>query len=110
MRITRIVLLALALPVVTLGCTIRQAVSKNATVPVETRTRCESHCTKLGMRLSAVVLIMSSAGCVCEPNRPRTEGRTGSTAVAGGALIHAAIEAQRRAQAAQQQRQSYYHR
>ncbi|MFP2908138.1 hypothetical protein ACLESD_24410, partial [Pyxidicoccus sp. 3LFB2] len=54
-------------------------------VPKERATECRQICTDLDMRLSAVVVIQNSAGCVCEPRD--TEG---SPPAAGAATAAAA--------------------
>jgi len=69
-------------------------------VPKERATECASVCQNLGMQLSAMVVIMSSAGCVCEPVRAPGEKQAGASAAAGGALIAAELAAE---QAQQQQ-------
>lgn len=72
--------------------------------PKERVTECEQICGNLGMKLSAFVVMMNSAGCVCEPKQaPASSGsvsREGAGAAAGGVTIAAAAAA---AQAAQQQ-------
>lgn len=67
-------------------------------VPRDTARQCANHCNGLGMRLGAVVIIMTSAGCVCEPRDRSTVRAGGSAALAGGAAIHAAQEKARRSQ------------
>lgn len=73
-------------------------------VPKERATECVSHCEELGMKLSAVVIISSSAGCVCEPKDGQGQASGGTAAAAAGAII-AEEEAQRQQQ--EQQRASY---
>jgi hypothetical protein len=48
------------------------------------------------MRMGAVVIIMNSAGCVCERGQIGKMTRFGAAAVAGGAIIRAAEEERRR--------------
>lgn len=70
--------------------------------PKERVTECEQICTGVGMKLSALVVIMNSAGCVCEViNASATQ--QGAGGVSGGAIISAAGAA---AQASQQQQQT----
>ena len=69
-------------------------------VPKERGTECLDICTGLGMKLGAVVVIMNSAGCVCEPAGATGAVTSGSAAAAGGAAIAAAQAAARQQQAA----------
>ena len=69
-------------------------------VPAERGQECRAACTALGMQLSQVVLIMNSAGCVCQvPPDPTTPGAAppsgGASAAAGGAAIAATVAAER---------------
>lgn len=81
------------------ACATRQATSR--TLPRERASECATHCDTLGMRLSAVVIIMDSAGCVCEP-RGAASPAPAAAAVAGGAALVAAQEAEQRRRASQQ--------
>ena len=65
-------------------------------VPRDIARQCAGHCSRLGMRMGAVVIIMNSAGCVCERGQIGKATRFGAAAVAGGAIIRAAEEEQRR--------------
>jgi hypothetical protein len=61
-------------------------------VPKDTPAQCSQVCTAMGLKMSAVVIIMNASGCVCEP---AGEGmspsvRRGAAAVAGGAAVAAA--------------------
>lgn len=74
--------------------------------PRERVTECEKICTDVGLKLAAFVVMMSSAGCVCEPQNAAalsTPSSGGGTA-AGATTIAAAAAA---AQAAQQQQVQY---
>ncbi|AKQ67904.1 hypothetical protein A176_004816 [Myxococcus hansupus] len=84
------------------GCTVARPAT--LTVPKERAAECRSICSDLDMRLGAVVVIMNSAGCVCEPRDEETTTPPphSSTAVIGGAAIHTVIELDRRAQVGQQ--------
>lgn len=62
--------------------------------PRERATECENVCRGMGVELSAVVVIMNSAGCVCEKAR----GSAASAAAVSGGAIIAAAEAARRQQ------------
>jgi hypothetical protein len=97
MRKTITVLLCL----LSAGCVTAQATT--GSVPKERATECVAHCEALDMKLAAVVIIRSSAGCVCEPKSTQGQMSGGSAAAAAGAII-AEEEAQ---QHQQQQRASY---
>lgn len=76
------------------GCVTQQATS--LALPRERRTECEANCAKLDLRLTAVVIVRNSAGCVCEPAElPRASATTaGAATVAGAAAIVADEEAE----------------
>ena len=68
------------------GCTTASATL--GPVPRERATECVSHCEALGMKLTAMVIISSSAGCVCEPKDARTRASLAGAATAmGGAML-----------------------
>jgi len=71
---------------------------------------CRVACTNLGMELTQVVLIMNSAGCVCQvaptsapgsstapAERPAPQAGGAATAAGGAAIAAVAAEAQRQA-------------
>ncbi|ATB41493.1 hypothetical protein CYFUS_006959 [Cystobacter fuscus] len=69
------------------GC-LTTAPAAYSKVPKERATECATNCEELGMKLSGVVIIRNSAGCVCEPKDSETKVSTGAvSAAAGGALI-----------------------
>ena len=71
-------------------------------LPRELAGECSSNCEKLDMRMSAVVIIINSAGCVCEPKTTTASPPTaGSATVAAGAAIQAVLEAQRQSESTQ---------
>jgi hypothetical protein len=76
--------------------------------PVQTERgqECRAACAGLGMQLTSVVLIMNSAGCVCQVNDPppRADGG-GAAAAMGGAAIAAVVAKQREDEAARQRQQ-----
>ncbi|MCP3161641.1 hypothetical protein [Myxococcus qinghaiensis] len=83
------------------GCTTIGAT--NYAVPKERATECKKICTDLDMELGAVVVIRSSAGCVCQP-RPADGSPTGAgAAAAGSAAIQVLEEEQNSGTYAQQQ-------
>jgi hypothetical protein len=59
---------ALAIVLGLVGCSVNKAITVD--LPPERAEECKRNCEKLGMRLGAVVLMMNSAGCVCEPIQP----------------------------------------
>jgi hypothetical protein len=80
------------------GCATAPATT--VSLPKKRADECRKHCKTLDMELGAVVIVMNSAGCVCEPKRPpaanaQPNQRGNAAAVAGGAAIKATIEAQK---------------
>lgn len=78
-------------------------------VPKERASECRQICTDLDMRLSAVVVIYSKAGCVCEPREEEGAAAksAGASTAAGSAVIQAVADAEEQSAAQQQsQRQS----
>ncbi|MCY1083505.1 hypothetical protein [Archangium lansingense] len=68
------------------GCTTARATY--GSVSRERATECASHCEALGMKLTAMVIISSSAGCVCEPKDAQTRASLlGAATAASGQLI-----------------------
>jgi hypothetical protein len=83
------------------ACATRKATSRS--LPRERASECLAHCDTLGMRLTAVVVIMDSAGCVCEPQAAPAPSAsatpvTGAATIAGGATVAAVIAEQQRQQ------------
>ena len=74
-------------------------------LPTARATECRQLCEQLDMKLGAVVIIMNSAGCVCEPKQAEgmSEAVSGAAALAGGALIQASAEQARQQEASRQQ-------
>lgn len=73
------------------GCiSLDRAVSRNVSVDPALTTDCIKQCEILGLRLSAVVLMLDHGGCVCEPKRldgaDASGVRAGATAAVGLAL------------------------
>ena len=60
----------------------------------ERADECVAHCNTLDMKLAAVVVIKSSAGCVCTPKDapPGASVTSAGAAAAGGAVIAAEEE------------------
>ncbi|NRD61329.1 hypothetical protein HRD49_06155 [Corallococcus exiguus] len=98
MKTTRLPLfLALSLVFPLAGCATARATS--FALPMERATECRQLCEQIDMKLSAVVIIMNSAGCVCEPKPAEgtNAALTGAAAASGGAIIQAAAETARQA-------------
>ena len=87
----KIIALVISVALFSTGCF--QPATK-VSVPRDTAQQCHNHCTGLGMRLSAVVIIMSSAGCVCERGQAASTARIGAAAIAGAAMIQAVQQQQ----------------
>ncbi|OJH41100.1 hypothetical protein [Cystobacter ferrugineus] len=69
-------------------------------VPKERATECVTNCEELGMKLTGVVIIRNSAGCVCEPKDSEMKVSTGAVSTAvGGEII--AVEEEEAASVAQ---------
>ncbi|RKH85134.1 hypothetical protein D7Y21_23415 [Corallococcus sp. AB045] len=95
MKTTRLpLLLALSLVFPLAACSTARATSFS--LPMERATECRQLCEQIDMRMSAVVIIMNSAGCVCEPKPAEgtNAALTGAAAASGGAIIRAAAAAQ----------------
>ena len=88
------------------GCATAEATTRE--IPPERATECAAACRKLGMRLSAMVVIMNSCGCVCEPRSPVSVAPAveGAGGAAGGAAIGTAAAAAAAQMAAMQQQQT----
>lgn len=71
-------------------------------------TECVSHCASLDMKLTAMVIIKNSAGCVCEPKDSQARTVSSAAATAAGAVI-ADEEAHQQNTAQQQAQQSAGH-
>jgi hypothetical protein len=84
-------------------------VGSELSVPPDAAQTCAEHCESIGMRLSAVAIMASNVGCVCQGGKT-TAGSEGNaaesaTAAAGMATIlmqQAAAENARQQQAMQQ--------
>jgi len=89
--------------ILALACLMCSCVTARATrfdTPKERVAECEQICTDVGLRMSALVVIMNASGCVCErPGAPSASREGAAAATGGGAAIIAA------AYAAQQQQQ-----
>jgi len=68
-------------------------------LPKERATECVQHCASLDMKLAAVVIIRSSAGCVCTPKEEPAPSAAGAAAAAGALLAEEDETKQRAANA-----------
>ena len=100
-----VVLWALSALLFLSGCETARATS--LTTPKERVTECEQVCINVGMKLGAFVVMMNSAGCVCEPiAAPAVSAPSaGAGALSGSATIAATAAAAAAALAIQQQQQ-----
>jgi hypothetical protein len=96
----------LLLCVLFIGCATNSATL--GSVSKELATECVAHCASLDMKLTAMVIIKGSAGCVCEPKDSQARAVSSAAAVAGGAVI-ADEEAQQQNAAQQRAQQSSGH-
>lgn len=80
-------------------------------VPTERAAECRTSCKALGMQLTSVVLIMNSAGCVCQvleaapPAETPAATPAAASAISGGAAIAATIAAAEASRSSQQHNQ-----
>lgn len=81
MRIT----LPLLLCLFSTGCVTAGATT--APVTKDLATECVAHCESLGMKLTAMVIIKNSAGCVCEPKDSQARSVSAAAAVAAGTVV-----------------------
>ena len=74
------------------ACTPAVAPARRGTLTRERADECTADCAAIGMKLSSVVLIMNSAGCVCVPAEAPPDAPHAEAAAAGGAAIAVAVE------------------
>jgi hypothetical protein len=82
--------------VVTVGCVAHRPTS--APVASDTPQECGRICEGMGLQLSAVVVIRSSTGCVCEAQPAAGRSAAGGAANAAGAVIAVMEEEQQQEQ------------
>jgi hypothetical protein len=93
------------------GCT--APVGSHLRVPPDAAEECAQHCATIGMRLSAVAIMASNVGCVCQPGPEPETASTGdyTAATTGGMatiLMQQRAQQQQQAQQQQAQRSSAY--
>lgn len=98
-RVRRGAWLLLALGLFGSGCAVGRAAGVYSEIPRERTTECQEICTKLDLQLAAVVVVLNTTGCVCEPKNRATApavsslagpAAVGTTANSGGAAVAAA--------------------
>ena len=96
MRTTALFALLLA------ACVTRPPVARGLMLPRDTAQECANVCQQIGLQLSAVVVVASSAGCVCQvqPGAP-PQGEGGASAATAGAIM--VVEAEERQRKQQQE-------
>ena len=91
--------IVLALCLAGSGCVVGRATGSLYEVPRERATECQDICTKLDLQMSAVVVILNTTGCVCEPKGVRaaapaaagvSSGAAPTARSSGGAAVAAA--------------------
>ena len=97
----RIVLVAALLAA---GCSTARPLSPFTSLPSDTPKECTKLCQSMGLQLTAVVVVASSAGCVCEA-QPGAARPSGATAAASGGAVVALQEAEAAAQQQQHMQQ-----
>jgi len=87
------------------ACATRPPVGRGLILPRDTAQECANVCQQIGLQLSAVVVVASSAGCVCQvqPGAPAQGEGGASAATAGAIIVVEAEERQRQQQQASQQ-------
>lgn len=65
------------------------------TVPRSTTSDCREHCSKLGLKLGAVVIVSNMAGCVCETRQSMSSTSGGATNGGAVAIMRAKQRRQR---------------
>jgi len=66
------------------GCVVGRATGSLYEVPRERATECQEICTKLDLQMSAVVVILNTTGCVCEPKGARAAAPAAAVSSLGG--------------------------
>jgi len=104
-QVTRFPLAALLL----CACGTTRAVAPARSLNTDTPAVCASHCEAMGMRLSAVVIIAGSEGCVCEPrDTARSSSRDAApTAITPILAAAAAATAQQRQEEERRRQQQH---
>ena len=101
---------AIVFALVLAACATRPPVAPGLTLPPDTAQECVNVCQRIGLQLSAVVVVANSAGCVCEvqPGPPPGARQGGASAASAGAIIVAAEERRIREQQQRRVRQQQH--
>ena len=102
-------LVGLLLIGVAAACTASHPLGTSMTIAKETPAECTAHCGSIGMRMSAVVIIASMTGCVCEPAVAKTAAAGGGAPAASGGAVAAILAAQQQQQQAASQSSQQKH-
>jgi hypothetical protein len=97
----------LALPFLVLlygACT--APVGSNLNVPSNAASTCETHCRSIGLELSAVAIMASNVGCICQRPKAVQAASRGEEGISAGmaTIMLQEQEQSRRAQQAQQKK------
>ena len=76
------------------GCTTAKPLGAFTTLPPDTPQECTRLCQSMGLQLTAVVVVASSAGCVCEAQPSGKARPVGGTAASLGGAVVALQEAE----------------
>jgi hypothetical protein len=74
---------AMVLLVFVCGCPATVGKTGLVALPSDAAQTCAGYCAELGLELSAVAIMASNVGCICQPKNANTS-ETSSSAVAGG--------------------------
>jgi len=89
---------------VTSGCV--TPVGSQLQVPKDAAAQCAKLCAEIGMRLSAVAIMASNVGCVCQRSQTAAVSDESAATTGGMATLLMQQQAQQRAQQAQQAQRS----
>ena len=89
------------------ACKTTPPVNPLLSLPTDTAQECGGLCQRIGLKLSAVVVVADHVGCVCEvqPGAARASASGSAAASAGTIITLEAAEAAHRQQQQQQERQ-----
>jgi hypothetical protein len=81
--------------VLVLGSCQAATVGSDIKVPPDAADTCETHCRAIGLRLTAVAIMASNVGCVCQQAGEKSAAPGGEASAAGMATIMLQQQAQR---------------
>jgi hypothetical protein len=82
-----------ALALFSMNCT--APVGSGLAVPPDAADTCANHCREIGMHLTAVAIMASNVGCICQHGGSKAEAPGGEASSAGMATIMLEEEARR---------------